>query len=174
MKTLNIVEGFEKILEIMKTCIELEMCQGGLLEDVETFISIYHNESGVEEPAVWLTQHPTTVYKQADISQTMDLKTPFEFDCVVYKSDLEDSEAAGQNLATRVVLAITKNYLNVQNKVTDGRRIIRKIELETYYPAGEVNIQGKSEHVPATGVVLSVIHTINWVLCCKNLNLQEK
>ena len=42
---------------------------------------------------IWITQHPTTVSKGADISKTLLLKTPFEFDCGVYEVDLEDHKS---------------------------------------------------------------------------------
>ena len=76
----NIITGFEKINTIIKACITTEMTQDGLLSDVETFVNTYYNEGSVEEPVVWITQHPTTVSKGADISKTLLLKTPFEFD----------------------------------------------------------------------------------------------
>lgn len=165
----SIKDGFEKINQIMKCCIEKEICPDGLLEDVETFIPIYHNESGVDEPCIWMVQHPTTAKKQADITQTVELVTPFEFDCVVYESDLEESNTAGQNLANRVLLSIVRNWITAQNDVSPGKRLIKNIEFETYYPVGRINIQGKSDRVPATGVILNVIHGINWQLCCKKL-----
>ena len=167
--TVNIVDGFEQIHKIMKCCIETEMTNNGLLSDVETFIPIYYNEEGVEEPCVWMVQHPTTVSRQADITQTIDLITPFEFDCVVYESDLVDANEAGQNLANRVILSILRNYLTVQSTVTNGKRLIKRIDLQTYYPVGEVNVQGKSDRVPATGVVLNVVHTVNWTMCCRQI-----
>lgn len=169
--SVNIVDGLEAVNQIMKGCIQKEMEPGGLLEDVETFIPIYHNESSVDEPCIWMTQHPTVADRQADLSQTMDLITPFEFDCVVYENDLEESEHSGQNLATRVILAIIRNFVLVQGEL--NKRVIKKIELETYYPVGQVQIQGKSDRVPATGVILNVIHTINWKMCCKNLDNQN-
>lgn len=166
----NIIDGFEQIQQIMINCIKIEMeKEDGLLSDVETFIPIYYEEKGVEEPCIWMTQHPTTASRQADISQTMELVTPFEFDCVVYESELEDSVTASQNLTNRVILAILRNYLQVQSEITEGKRLIRTITLETYYPVGEVNIQGKSDRVPATGVILNVNHIVNWKLCCKQI-----
>lgn len=164
----TIKQSFKSIYEIMKTCIEKEMVPDGILADVNTFIPIYHHESVVDEPVVWMTQHPTTAERQPDISKTMDLITPFEFDCAVYDSELEKSELASQELATRVVLAITKNFQMVQNEIV-GTRIIKRIGLEIYYPVGDVEIRGKSDRLPATGVVLNVVHTINWMMCCKNL-----
>ena len=70
----NIITGFEKINTIIKACITTEMTENGLLSDVETFINTYYNEGQVDEPVIWITQHPTTVSKGADISKTLLLK----------------------------------------------------------------------------------------------------
>lgn len=163
---MNITESFESINMIMKRCIEKEITPGGLLEDVNTFVSAYTHDSIVDEPVIWMTQHPTTADRQADISHTMTLRTPFEFDCAVYHPDIERAEWDSQNLTTRVILAITKNYLCVQKELFN-KRVISNILLETYSPVGNVQITGKSDRLPVTGVVLNAIHTVNWTRCCK-------
>ena len=104
--TVNIVSGFENIYKVMKGCIEAEMTTGGLLESVETFIPVYLDEERVEEPVVWMYQLETTPNRQADISQTMQLTTPFQFNCAFYEQDIEDANTSCQNLACRVVLSI--------------------------------------------------------------------
>ena len=167
--TVNFTDGLERVTQIMRGCIQKEIGDDGLLGDVETFIPIYHHETKVEEPCIWMTQHPTTCERQADISRTMDLITPFEFDCVVYEDDLEDSEYASQNLTTRVILSIVRNYQIVQMELFQ-KRIIKNITLDTYYSVGEIQIQGKSDRVPATGVILNVTYPVNWKMCCKELN----
>ena len=68
-----------------------------------------------------------------------------------------------------MVLSIVRNFLTVQNTITNGRRIIKNIGLETYYPVGYVDVNGKSERLPVTGVIINVTLTINWVLCCRQL-----
>jgi len=164
-----IVQSFEFLPEIMKYCIEKEMTdEKGILKDVNTFIPIRYQEAVVDEPVIWMSQHPSRADRQADISQTMDLITPFEFDCAVYERDLEDAEKASQNLTMRVIAAIRLNYLEAQKEIVGGR-IIRRIGLETYTPVGEVQINGKSDRLPATGVILNIVHTINWDVCCKKL-----
>lgn len=168
--TVNILTGFEKINEIINSCITSEMTENGILSDVETFVNTYYEEGQVEEPVIWLTQHPTTASRQADISQTMELTTPFEFDCGVYEVDLEDANLASQNLANRVILSILKNWQRIQAEKLPGQRMIRNITLETYSPMGYVNVAGKSDKVPMTGVILNVNHLVNWTLCCKQLN----
>jgi hypothetical protein len=168
--TVNILTGFEKINEIMNGCINTEMVEDGLLSDVESFVNTYYNESQVEEPVIWMTQHPTTVEKNPDISKTAILKTPFEFDCGVYEVEIEDGNIASQNLCNRVILSILKNYLTLQAQLLDGKRMIRNIELDTYSPLGYVPVEGKSDKVLITGVILNVYHMINWQQCCHEIN----
>ena len=167
--TVNIKTGFEKLDQIMNCCITREMATDGLLEDVESFVNTYYEEGQVDEPVIWMTQHPTTANRQADISQTMELVTPFEFDCGVYDVEIEDANRLSQNLANRVILAILKNWQTVQAEILPGKRMIKNITLNRYSPLGYVDVKGKSDKVPVTGVVLDIHHIVNWSMCLKQL-----
>lgn len=155
------------IHEIMKGCIEAEMVTDGFLSDVNTFHPVYVEESHIDEPYIWMYQHETIPSRQADISQTMELTTPFQFNCSVYERELEDAVISSQNLATRIVPSILNNWQRLQDEITSGQRIIRNITFETFYPMGTIDINNKSERLPVVGVVLNVNHVINWRLCCK-------
>ena len=168
--TVNIVSGFENIYEIMKQSIEAELTPTGLLKDVETFIPIYNEEEHVEEPLIWMYQLETTPTRGADISQTMELTTPFQFNCAVYERDIEDANTSTQNLACRVVLSILNNWQTIQNQILPGNRMIKNITFDRYYPLGTLEVNGKSERLPVTGVILNVNHIINWKLCCRTNN----
>lgn len=167
--TVNIKTGFEKVYEIIKGSIEAEITTGGLLEDVETFIPVYTNEEHVDEPVVWMHQLQTRVGRQADISSTMELITPFQFNCAVYEREIETANSNTQNLANRVALSILKNWQTVQATELEGQRMISRITFETYYPLGTITVNGKSERLPVTGIVLNIHHIVNWVMCCRNL-----
>lgn len=167
--TVNINIGLEKIQGIMKTCLEKEISENGLLEDVETFLTVYSEEEHVEEPFIWMYQHEARTNRQPDISQTMDLTIPFQFNCAVYEKEMEDANISTQNLATRVILAVCKNWQKAQSETLPGQRLIRNITLETYYPMGTVDVNNKSERLPVVAVVLNVNIIINWKMCCKNL-----
>jgi len=171
--TVNILTGFEKINKIINKCIKSEITSEGILSDVEEYIDTYFHEGEVEEPVVWVTQHPTTVEKGADIGKTLLLKTPFEFDCGVYAKEIEDANTLSQNLCNRVILSILKNWQKAQTEELPGNRMIRNIELDTYSPMGYVQVTGKSDKVPITGVVLNVYHVINWQQCCQKINQGE-
>ena len=172
--TVNILTGFEKINEIINECITREITTDGLLEDVETFVNTYYEEGSIDEPVIWITQHPTTANRQADISQTMELTTPFEFDCGVYDVDLDNSNLASQNLANRVIMSILNNWQTIQASELPGQRLIRNITLQTYSPVGYVNITNKSDKVAVTGVILNVNIVINWRMCYRLIQQQNE
>ena len=166
--TVGIVTGMEKLYNIMIGCLEAENTTNGLLEDVETIINSYYNESHLDEPIVWITEHPSSANRQADLSQTMELTVPFEFDCGVYEIDLDDSFNASQNLANRVIMSILNNWQRVQAEELPNQRLIKNITLQTYSPVGYVNINGKSDKLAVTGVILNVNVVINWRMCLHN------
>lgn len=168
--TVSIVSGFENVYKVMKQSIEAELTSEGLLKDVETFIPVYLDEERVEEPVVWMYQLETQPVKGADISQLIYLRTPFQFNCAVYETDIEDANTSCQNLACRVVLSILNNWQTVQNSLLPGERMIRSIEFDRYYPIGTIEVNGKSERLPVIGVRLNVNHQINWKMCCRTIN----
>ncbi len=169
--TVNLITGFEIVYDVIKESVEAEICTDGLLEDVETFIPVYTNEEHVEEPVVWMHQLETTPGRQADISGTMELITPFQFNCAVYEAEIEDANEETQNLCNRVALAILKNWQTVQASKQQGKTI-KNITFQRYYPLGTITVNGKSERLPVTGIILEVHHIVNWLMCCKNLNNQ--
>ena len=171
--SINIVDGFENIYKVMKGCIDAEMTTNGLLEDVETFIPIYNEEEKVEEPLIWMYQLETLPTRNPDISQTMELQTPFQFNCAVYEPEIEDANKECQNLACRVVLSILKNWQTIQASL-DTPRFIKNITFDRYYPLGTITVNGKSERLPVTGVILNVNHIINWRMCCRTIDDNEE
>jgi len=172
--TVNIVSGFENLFKVMKGSIEAEMTENGLLKDVETFIPVYLDEERVEEPVVWMYQLETTPTRGADISQTMLLTTPFQFNCAFYETEIEDANTSCQNLACRVVLSILNNWQTVQTTLLPGERMIQNITLDRYYPLGTIEVNGKSERLPVIGVRLNVNHIINWKMCCRTINNDDE
>ena len=169
---MNIIDSQELVTIRIKECIYSEMHSGGLLHDVETFIPSYRMDEPMEEPCVWLFEHPTTVAddKKGLLGGELYLQTPFEFVCIVYDDDdIEQSEMAGKNLASRVTLSIIKNIIKL-NK--DGA--IKKIDFDTLYPVGEITIKNKSNKAPATSIRIIVKYYIDWMKCCKERIKKEK
>ena len=118
-------------------------------------------------------QLETTPVRNADISQTMELSTPFQFNCAFYETDIEDANTSCQNLACRVVLSILNNWQTIQTQLLPGERMITGISLDRYYPLGTIEVNGKSERLPVIGVRLNVRHIINWKMCCRTINDNE-
>ena len=168
--TVGMVTGMEMLYTIIKECLIAENTTNGLLEDVETIVNSYYTDAHLEEPVVWVTQHPARANRQADISQTMELVVPFEFDCGVYDVDLDESDLASQNLANRVIMSILNNWQQIQSEELPGQRLIKNITLQTYSPVGYVNVTGKSDKVAVTGVILNVNVILNWRMCYQRIS----
>ena len=168
--TVGMVTGMEMLYTIIKECLIAENTTNGLLEDVETIVNSYYTDAHLEEPVVWVTQHPARANRQADISQTMELVVPFEFDCGVYDVDLDESDLASQNLANRVIMSILNNWQTIQSEELPGQRLIKNITLQTYSPVGYVNVTGKSDKVAVTGVILNVNVILNWRMCYQRIS----
>ena len=164
----SLITGLESVTKTIKQCLINENIEHGLLEDVEEIITVYNNEDGIETPGVWMVQHPTTARNRVDLRQELILVSPFEFICVEYDPDPEIAEEKSQNLATRVAIAVLKNYLSVQQSL-GYTRTISNIEFNTYMPVGEITPRGKAEKVPVTGIILDVVHRVNWYNCCRQL-----
>ena len=141
----NVVMGMEKLYTIIHRCLTEENKPDGLLEDVETIVNSYYQESHLDEPILWITQHPAIADRQADISKTMDLIVPFEIDAGVYDPDLDTADLESQNMVCRSILAVLKNWQRIQAEELPGRRLIRNITLQTYSPVGYVNVIKKSD-----------------------------
>ena len=171
---MNILLGLEAVTRIMQDCIKTENKEDGILHDVNSIITVVNNEYGVDEPCIWINQHPTTVKPstKTSLSNTITLQTVFEFVCIEYDPEPEVAEMKGQNLASRCVLAVMKNFQKLQKEYYN-QQVIHNIEFNMFYPVGEVTIKGKSDKIPATSVTLNVLHRIDWLNCCKKIIKNE-
>lgn len=170
---MNILIGLEAVTAIVQECLIMENKPDGIFHDVESIITVTDNEDGIEEPCIWINHHPTipATGSKTSLSSTIKLASTFEFVCIEYDPNPEIAQQKGQNLASRVVLAIAKNYQLVQKKY--GERVIKNIEFNRFNPVGTVQIVGKSDKIPATSVVLDFIHVIDWLNCCKKMIKEE-
>ena len=164
---MNIIEGPAYVTQLMKECITAEMVEDGLLEDVNTFIPSYRFDEEIEEPAIGLFEHETTPVMEGTLSHKIEMQTPFEFVCIVYDDeDIEQSEIKGKNLAGRVAASIAKNFTRV---TVEGHSVpILKPVIETMYPVGTVEVQGKSDEAVATSVRIRINYYVDWLICMKN------
>lgn len=162
---MNIVEGLSTVSQIMKKCITDEMVEGGLLEEVESFVPSYRMDEPMEEPCIWLFEHETTVVEEGTLSKVIELQTPFEFVCTVYdENSHEESELKGKELAGKVAAAIGKNFNRIN---LDGHQLSSKPVLETIYPVGTVDVDEKDDYAVATSVRINIRYHVNWVISCR-------
>ena len=168
---MNFIDEMDAISRNVKHWILLELNSNGFLGDVEQVITSNKNDEPVDTPCVWIVEHPTIPYKgqEADISTQQRVSTTFEFVCIDYDEDLEEAQKKATNLATRVGASILKNRIYPEDE-DDPTRLVHKILFQALYPVGEVTIEGKSEKIPASSLVLEFVHVIDWMKCCRQRN----
>lgn len=164
MKSLD--EMVENVLEIIEDCLIHEKeTPNGLLNHVKTIISVYNNEYGIDEPAIWIVQHPITRNNDDNLSQTLILNSTIEFVCVEWDKDPKIAEKKARNLATKVAQSIKNNYRKIQyDKFND--RIIENVKFNTLHPVGEIEVEGKTQKTPVAGIILDFEFTIDWINYC--------
>lgn len=155
-----ITEGPAAVTQMVKDCIRQEMQPEGLLSDVVTFVPAYLYEEEYEEPLVWIYEHETTgVDGNGTLFHKQLLQTPFEFFCVVYDEDLEQSEILGKDLATRVAAAIKKN---IMRNGEDDSYIFDKVLFDHLYPSGTVDVVEKGDRAVTTSIKLTIQYYVDW------------
>lgn len=166
---MNITEGLAAVSQIVKRCIRDEMCEGGLLEEVNTFIPSFRNDEAIDEPAIWMFEDVTSVVEgDGRLSKQIKLQTPFEFLCLVYdEDDLEESEIKGKILAGKVAAAIGKNFRRIDDA---GNQISSKPILDGFRPYGAEDLNEQSDDIVVTSVRIIIEYTVNWVISCNNNN----
>lgn len=165
--TYNIIDGFAAPTRAIKAYLTAERVEGGFLEDIETLKVGQKSTEPVDTPCVWMVKHPTVPNDagKGNLSQTMMMKLSVEFVCIEYDPDPETAAAKAENLATRVVASILKNFNLVKSQPDDPNRIFQFIHFNEFIPDGEVDVAGKSESVPCSSVILDFIFPINWLKC---------
>lgn len=165
--SLSIIKGMDTVSRNVKNYIAVETATGGLLEDVETVINSVNSDVPSDPPCVWIIEHPTIPYSEANLSHTQRVSTTFEFVCLEEDSDLEIAQIKGENLATRVGASILKNANRIKESPDDPDRLFDKILFKALYPVGEVAITDKQEKIPATSIILEFIHSFKWLECLR-------
>lgn len=155
-----ITEGPAAVTQMVKDCIREEMQTEGLLSDVVTFVPAYLYEEEYEEPLIWIYEHETTgVDGNGTLFHKQLLQTPFEFFCVVYDEDLEQSEILGKDLATRVAAAIKKN---IMRNGEDNSYIFDRVLFDQLYPSGTVDVIEKGDRAVTTSIKITIQYYVDW------------
>ena len=164
----NIVNQKDIITKSVWNYLEVEMGEGGYLEDVETYIKHFLSEEVKTPPIVWVWEHPTIPQpnKTNNLSNQQFVQTTFEFICCVYDTDLSKAQIDSNNLATRVGASILKNFNKVKIEEDTSNRLFSSVEFQAIYPIGEgINIAGKNKSVPATRIIFNFNWIIDWLKC---------
>lgn len=158
----DLVKGISKVTRLVKNCITEEMVPEGILHDVKSFIPSYRFEDDWDEPLIGLFEHETQPVTDGTLSHKIELQTSYEFFCVIYDDDLEESEIRGKDLAGRVCVSIAKNL----KRIFEGEKLpVKKPAIVSINPVGTVLVAGTSQQAAVTSVVIKITYYVDWMKC---------
>lgn len=164
----SIIEQKDIITKSVWNYLQVEMVEGGLLNDVNSYIKHFLSEEQKNPPVIWVWEHPTIPQpgKTANLSNKQQVQTTFEFICCAYDTDLSNAQIYSDNLASRVGASILKNFNTVKIPEDTSKRLFTNVEFKAIYPVGEgITISGKNKSVPATRILFDFNWIFDWLKC---------
>jgi hypothetical protein len=168
MTALPLQEGLAAPARIVENYLQVEReGEDALLDDVQQIIPTIKTDIPLDPPMVWIQEHPTISEpgKDANLSKTQYMMTPFEFICIELDDDPIVASSKARNLATRVGASIFKNFNRVKSDPDDPDRMFQFVRFGTFLPDGTVEIEEKRDGIPATSIIFEFVYPIQWVYC---------
>ena len=138
----NVTTVLEEVYSGIEAWIEHETENGGILEDINSFIKPQITDEIIEPPYIWLEKADILPFKEALISKTNLIKIPVRFICA-YEPDEDnfyDAERYALNIASRIIAVVQKHHKR-KGQLTH----VLKAELEMIQPNGNVQIINKQD-----------------------------
>lgn len=184
---LDMTTPLELIPRKFEEWIHKEICEDGLLEEVERFIPTYRSHLEIDGTTVWVYKQDWTTSED----QTMSLGTntttvidyPFEVAIVVQRPDIRRADKKAIQLQSKVITSIMKNYYpNIFRDLQEDPReaqgtlhgVIENITVDTGYNDGSLEAINQEEDVVIKGVLFTLRVSIDWMECVRQKQLYEQ
>lgn len=149
--------------------ITTEICEEGLLEEVEKFCSTFRTGGSVLNYEIWVRKLDWTTDMESSMVVSRDtyltIEYPFEVAVIVDTlDDEEEAESKALQLQAKTIMSIFKNY---ERSIFDDDSIgfINYLTLDTGYNDGSINPAGREDDVIIKGFQITLNIDINWIMC---------
>lgn len=163
----DLITPLELIPEAFKGWIEAEICENGLLEEIDKLCDTYRTEGTVESYEVWI--HKLDWYFIEDETYTMHdseatINYPFEVAIIVDMVDEEKSEKKAIQLQAKTIMSIFKNFTR---KIFPDMEMgyINFFKLTQGFNDGSMEAMNQEEDVIIKGFHVELNVTIYWLEC---------
>ena len=154
----------EQAYEAIEYYFTTELCDSGLLWDVNTFLTAATTNEHIDAPVVWFEKETVIPVNQTTFSEWASFNIPFSLVCgTEITDDFITAEQDSLNLACRCLTSLYKNILKPRQGIGEHVKV-NGFTVDKIDPNGTFEIINKTTLLPATRVSLTFNVTVNMML----------
>ena len=174
----DMITPLQLIPEKFNEWITCEICEGGLLEEVDKYCQTFRTEGSVLSYEIWTKKEDwkltpdTSNFTMGDSFATIEY--PFTVAIIVDMIDEETSESKAIQLQAKTIMSILKNYTrNIFEDANDG--YINYFTINDGYNDGSLDALNREDDVIIKGFNITFNIDIHWLECYNRyLNRMEE
>lgn len=172
----NLETPLERIPSKFSEWITSEICEDGLLEEIDQYCQTFRTEGTVQSYEIWVRKLDWTI-DEASRTFTMGdsyatIEYPFEVAVIVDMTDEDTSEKKAIQLQAKTIMSIMKNYdPRIFESIEDGN--INYFTIETGYNDGSINPLNREDDVIIKGFRITFNIDIYWLECYRRAQMEN-
>lgn len=165
---LDMITPLETIPRVFSEWITSEICDGGLLEEIDMYCQTFRTEGTVQSYEIWVKKEnwqlndESRTFTMGDSYATLEY--PFTVAIIVDMIDEDTSEHKAIQLQSKTIMSILKNYnRNIFETGEDGW--VNYFTIEEGYNDGYLDALGREDDVIIKGFRITLNIDIHWLEC---------
>lgn len=164
----DMVTPLQRIPEKFSEWITQEICEGGLLEEIDQYCQTFRTEGSVQSHEIWVKKEDWRIENESSTFSKGDsytiLEYPFTVAIIVDMLDEETSENKAIQLQAKTIMSILKNYDPlIFDSQSDGW--INYFTIRDGYNDGSLDAINRDDDVIIKGFNISLNITVEWLEC---------
>jgi len=164
----DMVTPLQLIPEKFSEWITSEICEGGLLEEIDKYCQTFRTEGSVLSYEIWVKKEDWQIVPESRTFSRGDsratIEYPFTVAIIVDMIDEETSETKAIQLQAKTIMSILKNYTpHIFPTLDDG--YINYFTITDGYNDGSLDAINREDDVIIKGFNISFNIDINWLEC---------
>lgn len=156
----------QRIPQKFSEWITSEICENGLLEEIDQYCQTFRTEGSVLSYEIWVKKEDWRIEGQTFTrgGTFATIEYPFTVAIIVDMTDEETSENKAIQLQAKTIMSIMKNYTpTIFDSIDDG--FINYFTITDGYNDGSLNAINREDDVIIKGFYISFNIDIHWLEC---------
>lgn len=173
----DMITPLQTIPQKFNEWITSEICEGGLLEEIDQYCTTYRTAGSVQSYEIWVKKEDWSIdsenssFTRGDSYLVIDY--PFTVAIIVDMIDEETSEDKAIQLQAKTIMSILKNYNPlIFDSQDDG--FINYFSINEGYNDGSLEALNREDDVIIKGFNISFSITIDWLECYRKHEIEQE